>query len=102
MISYVYWKDDTSHDRISYINMATLASTTLGMILFGIFADKKGRRKMYGMELAVLIMSTLGAAMASTGTHNSMSVYTWFIIWRVMTGIAVGADYPLSAVIASE
>lgn len=57
---------------------------------------------MYGVELVLLIVSTLGVTMASTGANNSMSIYAWLIWWRIATGIAVGADYPLSAVITSE
>ena len=82
--------------------MATLAGTVLGMGLFGFFADKNGRKKMYGVELVLLIMATLGVVMASTGADNSMNIFAWLIWWRIIVGIGVGADYPLSAVITSE
>jgi MFS transporter, PHS family, inorganic phosphate transporter len=102
MIAYVYWQDDTSSRRTTFINIATLAGTFLGQIMFGFLADKNGRKKMYGAELVLLIVSTLGVTMASTGANNSMSIYAWLIWWRIVTGIGVGADYPLSAVITSE
>ncbi|KAL4803064.1 major facilitator superfamily domain-containing protein [Aspergillus unguis] len=102
MISYVYWHDDTSSFRLTCINIATLAGTLLGQVLFGYLADRNGRKKMYGVELALLIASTLGVAMSSTGEHGSMSVFAWLVWWRVVVGIGVGADYPLSAVITSE
>ncbi|KAL1962575.1 hypothetical protein VTN77DRAFT_9368 [Rasamsonia byssochlamydoides] len=102
MISYVYWQQDLSSRRTTYINIATLAGTFLGQIMFGFLADKNGRKKMYGIELVLLIASTLGVAMASTGVNNSMNIFAWLIWWRVVTGIGVGADYPLSAVITSE
>ncbi|KAJ5724704.1 hypothetical protein N7493_006432 [Penicillium malachiteum] len=102
MISYVYWKEDTSSIRLTCINMATLAGTLLGMVLFGFLADKNGRKKMYGVELVLLITSTLGVVMSSEGKDGSMNVFTWLIWWRVCVGIGVGADYPLSAVITSE
>ncbi|KAJ5721301.1 uncharacterized protein N7483_009235 [Penicillium malachiteum] len=102
MISYVYWKDDTSSIRLTCINMATLAGTLVGMILFGFLADKNGRKKMYGVELVLLITSTLGVVMSSEGKDGSMNVFAWLIWWRVCVGIGVGADYPLSAVITSE
>ncbi|KAL4885444.1 major facilitator superfamily domain-containing protein [Aspergillus karnatakaensis] len=102
MISYVYWRDDTSSFRLTCINIATLAGTLLGQVLFGYLADRNGRKKMYGVELALLIASTLGVAMSSTGEHGSMSVFAWLIWWRIIVGIGVGADYPLSAVITSE
>lgn len=82
--------------------MATLAGTLLGMVLFGFLADKNGRKKMYGVELVLLITATLGVVMSSEGQEGSMNVFAWLIWWRVCVGIGVGADYPLSAVITSE
>ncbi|KKK12945.1 hypothetical protein P175DRAFT_0527613 [Aspergillus ochraceoroseus IBT 24754] len=102
MIAYVYWRDDNSSMRITCINIATLAGTLLGQVLFGYLADRNGRKKMYGVELALLITSTLGVSMSSNGQHNSMNVFAWLIWWRIIVGIGVGADYPLSAVITSE
>ncbi|KAL4815473.1 major facilitator superfamily domain-containing protein [Aspergillus spinulosporus] len=102
MISYVYWHEDTSSFRLTCINIATLAGTLLGQVLFGYLADRNGRKKMYGVELALLIASTLGVVMSSEGAHGSMNVFAWLIWWRTIVGIGVGADYPLSAVITSE
>ncbi|OJJ62997.1 hypothetical protein ASPSYDRAFT_143263 [Aspergillus sydowii CBS 593.65] len=102
MIAYVYWHDDTSSFRLTCINIATLGGTLLGQVLFGYLADRNGRKKMYGVELALLITSTLGVAMSSNGEHGSMSVFAWLVWWRIVVGIGVGADYPLSAVITSE
>ncbi|KAJ5340709.1 Major facilitator superfamily domain general substrate transporter [Penicillium brevicompactum] len=102
MISYVYWRDDTSSLRLTCINIATLAGTLLGQVAFGFLADKNGRKKMYGVELVLLITATLGVVMSSTGVDGSMNVFGWLIWWRICVGIGVGADYPLSAVITSE
>ncbi|KAJ5384838.1 Major facilitator superfamily domain general substrate transporter [Penicillium concentricum] len=102
MISYVYWRDDTSSLRLTCINIATLGGTLLGQVAFGFLADKNGRKKMYGVELVLLITATLGVVMSSTGVDGSMNVYAWLIWWRICVGIGVGADYPLSAVITSE
>jgi MFS family permease len=102
MISYVYWKDEVSSIHLTCINIATLAGTLLGMVMFGFLADKYGRKKMYGAELVLLITSTLGVVMSSTGEDGSMDIYAWLIWWRICVGIGVGADYPLSAVITSE
>ncbi|KAJ5811909.1 hypothetical protein N7474_008210 [Penicillium riverlandense] len=102
MVSYVYWREETSSVRLTWINIATLAGTLLGQVMFGFLADKYGRKKMYGVELVLLITATVGVVMSSTGYNGSMDVYTWLIWWRVLVGIGVGADYPLSAVITSE
>lgn len=102
MISYVYWRDDISSLRLAGINIATLGGTLLGQVTFGFLADKNGRKKMYGVELVLLITATLGVVMSSTGVDGSMNVFAWLIWWRICVGIGVGADYPLSAVITSE
>lgn len=102
MISYVYWNNEISSLRLTTINIATLAGTLLGMVMFGFLADKTGRKKMYGVELVLLITATIGVVMSSEGANSSMSVYAWLIWWRICVGIGVGADYPLSAVITSE
>lgn len=102
MISYVYWNNEVSSLRLTCINIATLAGTLLGMVMFGFLADKYGRKKMYGAELILLITATLGVVMSSEGVNSSMNVYAWLIWWRICVGIGVGADYPLSAVITSE
>ncbi|KAJ9640215.1 hypothetical protein H2204_003440 [Knufia peltigerae] len=102
MIAYVYWHDEVSSFRLTCINIATLAGTLLGQVAFGYLGDRNGRKKMYGIELVLLIGSTLGVVMSSRGYNGSMSIYSWLIWWRVMVGIGVGADYPLSAVITAE
>ncbi|KAJ5960132.1 uncharacterized protein N7479_007282 [Penicillium vulpinum] len=102
MISYVYWRDEVGSLRLPAINIATLGGTLLGQIAFGFLADKNGRKKMYGVELVLLITATLGVLMSSSGVDGSMNVYAWIIWWRICVGIGVGADYPLSAVITSE
>ena len=102
MVAYVYWNKEVSSIKSTSINIATLAGTLLGQVLFGVLADKNGRKKMYGVELALIIAATLGVVMCSTGANKSMSIYAWLLWWRFVVGIGVGADYPLSAIITSE
>lgn len=102
MISYVYWPNDTSSNKIGIVNIATLAGTMIGQVGFGFLADKCGRKKLYGAELLLIVAATMGMVMSSNGTNNSMDFYAWFIWWRVIVGIGVGGDYPLSAVLTAE
>lgn len=102
MLAFVFWNDTVSPRRSNLINTATLAGTLLGQVLFGFLADKYGRKKMYGIELMVVIFSTLGLVMSSNGTNESMNVFAWLVWWRTVVGIGVGADYPLSAIITAE
>ncbi|KAF2792263.1 inorganic phosphate transporter 1-4 /Pi cotransporter [Melanomma pulvis-pyrius CBS 109.77] len=110
MIGYVYWPSNLDSDGVPEVPQsiktgmmcATLAGTMLGQIAFGFAADILGRRKMYGMELVIVIVGTMLMIMSSNGEKNSMGVGGWLITWRAIMGLGIGADYPLSAVITSE
>jgi MFS transporter, PHS family, inorganic phosphate transporter len=119
MISYVYWNQETSTYKLTCINIVTLTGTLIGQVAFGYLGDRNGRKKMYGVELLLLIVSTLGVVMSSEGHDQSMSIFGWLLWWRLLVGIGVGADCqslrqchfskyanesqdPLSAVITAE
>ena len=55
---------------------------------------------MYGLELMVIIFATL--AQALTSGSPSMDIIGLIIFWRVLMGIGIGGDYPLSSIITSE
>ncbi|KAM3529429.1 hypothetical protein NHJ13051_001909 [Beauveria bassiana] len=82
------------------LKASTSAGTVIGMILFGWLADKYGRRRMYGIELGIVLFTIFSCALASGSP--SMSSPGVLIFWRVLLGIAVGGDYPLASVITSE
>ncbi|KAH8675299.1 major facilitator superfamily domain-containing protein [Xylariales sp. PMI_506] len=98
-VSFVYFP----HDRYPglLINLFTLLGSVFGQLLFGFLADWFGRTRLYGIELVLVIVSTIGVATAGFG-YNDMSFLAIFIWWRFVMGIGIGAEYPLSAVITSE
>ena len=102
MLSIIYWEDRFPTKYQLGLNIATLVGSMMGQVVFGLLADIYGRRKMYGLELIVTITASLGLATASTGLNNSMSLIGLLIFWRLVMGIGLGADYPLSAVIIAE
>ena len=55
---------------------------------------------MYGIELIIIIFSTLALALAGGGP--SLSIFGVMIFWRVILGTGIGGDYPLSSIITSE
>ena len=55
---------------------------------------------MYGLELIIIIFATLAQALSSNSP--SMSIVGVIIFWRVLMGIGIGGDYPLSSIITSE
>ncbi|KAG8728382.1 Inorganic phosphate transporter pho84 [Ceratobasidium sp. 423] len=82
------------------LKVATQGGIFIGQLLFGCLADAVGRKKMYGIELIVVIVGTLAQACAGGG--QAMNLVVMVGVWRFVMGIGIGADYPLSAVITSE
>ncbi|KAI2468397.1 MFS general substrate transporter [Annulohypoxylon bovei var. microspora] len=102
-LSYVYPECTHSWSTNSLvINLTTLTGTMFGMLIFGHLADRYGRKAVYGLELSIVVVATVGMTTASSGHLNSMNVYGWIGFWRAMLGIGLGAEYPLSAIIAAE
>lgn len=102
MINHVYWNNNMPANIQVSLNAATLVGTFIGQLGFGVFADVFGRKSMYGLELLIIIVSTVGITMSSPGAFGSMNFLGWLISWRVLLGVGIGGDYPLSAVITSE
>ncbi|CAK7268864.1 acid phosphatase pho5 [Sporothrix epigloea] len=82
------------------IKLATSAGTVIGQLGFGIAADILGRKRMYGLELIVIIFATLAHAL--TSNSPSVNIIGVIIFWRVLMGVGIGGDYPLSSIITSE
>jgi len=82
------------------LKASTSGGAVIGQLGFGWLADVVGRRKMYGVELAIIITATLAQALAAPS--ESVSMTGVLIFWRVIMGIGIGGDYPLSAIITSE
>src|SRR5438552_13260495 len=55
---------------------------------------------MYGVSLLIMIFTTLATALSGTGP--STHAIGIIVMWRVLLGIGIGGDYPMSAVITSE
>ncbi|KAF4556169.1 Sugar (and other) transporter-like protein 51 [Elsinoe fawcettii] len=106
IIGVVYWHDaKTNPGRIpstadTAIKVATSGGTVIGQFGFGFLADLVGRKKMYGLELIIIIFTTTAQALASDSA--AISIVGILIFWRVLMGVGIGGDYPLSSIITSE
>lgn len=100
-IVYFQWnKGVMSTAQDTAIKVSTSAGTVIGQLGFGAMADIVGRKKMYGLELIVMIVAVLAQSLSSDSP--SVSVIGVIIFWRVVMGIGIGGDYPLSSIITSE
>ncbi|WP_297215167.1 MFS transporter [Thermoplasma sp.] len=79
------------------ISSTSLISAVIGAILFGRLLDYLGRKRIYGLELAILIIGALGSAFL-TPYNNAIAL----IGWRFLLGIGIGGDYAASSTIMAE
>ncbi|KAG0212729.1 Inorganic phosphate transporter pho84 [Mortierella sp. GBA30] len=82
------------------LKISASIGTFFGQIGFGYLADKWGRKRMYGVELVIIIVATFGQSLC--GDSYALSLPMSIMLWRFILGVGVGGDYPLSAVITSE
>ena len=80
--------------KLAILNGASLAAAACGAVFFGILSDKLGRKKMYGIEVAILFLGAILSALSPS--------YWFLFVTRIIVGFGIGGDYPSSAVIASE
>lgn len=106
MLGIVYWQNAANNPgnipstSDTALKVATSSGTVIGQLAFGMLADIVGRKRMYGLELIIIIFATL--AQSVTSDSVSMSVVGLLIFWRVIMGLGIGGGYPLSAIITSE
>uniref|UniRef100_D8Q5L8 Major facilitator superfamily (MFS) profile domain-containing protein n=1 Tax=Schizophyllum commune (strain H4-8 / FGSC 9210) TaxID=578458 RepID=D8Q5L8_SCHCM len=100
MLGYVYGSRALNSDQDLGIKVATPCGTFFGQLLFGYLADHLGRKRMYGVELMIIIIATF--AQALSGHAPAVGIIGALVVWRFIMGVGIGGDYPLSAVISSE
>jgi PHS family inorganic phosphate transporter-like MFS transporter len=93
MLGIVYKQDNkgvllTPQDTA--IKLSTSAGTVIGQVGFGALADIVGRKKMYGLELILIIVATLAQSLVGGGP--GVSVIGLIIFWRVLMGIGTSSD----------
>ena len=101
MLGIVYFPEGKIPEHSdTAIKVATSCGTVVGQLGFGWLADVVGRKKIYGLELIIIIFTTMAQALGSNSP--AISITGLLAFWRVIMGIGIGGDYPLSSVITSE
>ncbi len=85
----MYWPNDSGSNHETKINAITLTGSLLGQVIFGFLADRYGRRKLYGLELIVIVFGTLGFVESSAGYNGSMNIMGWIMFWRFFVGLGI-------------
>jgi MFS transporter, PHS family, inorganic phosphate transporter len=85
---------DLSADRLALLNATMLGAACLGALICGRLADLFGRKRVYWLVAAIMVVAAIGSALAPT--------YWVLIGFRFLLGLGVGGDYPVSAVLMTE
>ncbi|KAH3682551.1 hypothetical protein WICPIJ_006482 [Wickerhamomyces pijperi] len=101
MMAYVFWKNGSiPSPEQTLLKVSTSVGTVIGQLGFGFLADYFGRKRIYGTELIIMIVATIGqCVIGASPAINFTALLTFF---RIVQGIGIGGDYPMSSVISSE
>ncbi len=83
-----------TNTQIGLLGSTSLIAAFVGAFVFGRMADLWGRKKLYGLEAAIMAIGSIVSAFSPN--------FTWLIVSRFVMGLGIGGDYPVSAVIMSE
>ena len=86
------WQLDSG--RLALLNATMLGAAFVGAFVVGRAADLVGRKRVYWLVAAIMVVGALGSALAPS--------YWVLIFFRFVLGVGVGGDYPVSAVLMSE
>jgi PHS family inorganic phosphate transporter-like MFS transporter len=103
MIGISFWHGNGGNipDHLqTAIKAATSGGAVIGQIVFGWLADVLGRKRMYGVELIILSVGTLAQSLSSPS--SAVTIPGLLIFGRIVMGLGIGGDYPMSAVITAE
>ncbi|CDH49320.1 phosphate transporter [Lichtheimia corymbifera JMRC:FSU:9682] len=103
MLGYVYYSQSNNKmpsDIEGVVKGMASVGVLIGQLLFGFLGDIVGR-KIYGFELLVIIIGTINCATSSSAVRG-VSAIGFLGLWRLILGIGIGGDYPMSATVVSE
>jgi MFS transporter, PHS family, inorganic phosphate transporter len=83
-----------STTEASWVTGAAILGAFIGAVVFGRIADVLGRKSVYAAVAVVMIIGAVTSAFA-TG-------FIWLVLARLLLGLGIGGDYPVSAVLMSE
>jgi PHS family inorganic phosphate transporter-like MFS transporter len=88
MLGIIYWPQNKGVMPVpsdTGIKVSTSGGTVIGQLGFGALADVIGRKKMYGLELIIIIVATLAQSLSAPS--SAVSITGVIIFWRVIMGI---------------
>jgi len=107
---FEYWQAFNSKSKTPYplllhgaVNAAANIGNVIGQIGFGFMGDVFGRKFVYGKELIIAIVGIILLISVPNHMPGPTKNKFWYIFgMRVLMGIGIGGDYPMSAAIVAE
>ncbi|KAJ0024944.1 hypothetical protein Pint_09183 [Pistacia integerrima] len=107
LIQRIYYDTDVDNKKpkiprtvVSTMVGIALLGTVIGQLIFGRLGDRIGRRRVYGLALRLMVLSSIGCGFSICTTKKCVLGSLGF--FRFLLGVGIGGDYPLSATIMSE
>ena len=100
MITEAFYSGNMPSSTETLLKVSTSVGTVIGQLGFGWLADVLGRKKIYGVELIIMICATI--LQCTTGESPGINFAGLLTFYRIIMGIGIGGDYPLSSIITSE
>lgn len=69
--------------------------------MFGFLGDLLGRSAVYGKELIIIIVAVI-IMISAPDSLGGEGITIWIAVLRVIMGIGIGGDYPMSASVVSD
>ncbi|KAL1941997.1 hypothetical protein VTO73DRAFT_6527 [Trametes versicolor] len=103
MLQYrLYGGESLPPNLEGFVKAGANIGSVIGQFAFGYSADYFGRKAVYGKELMLIIFATIGSLCDPTGALSPSGSLIWLGVWRIILGIGIGGDYPMSASVATD
>ncbi|WP_251548912.1 MFS transporter [Neobacillus muris] len=83
-----------SPEGLGLLTSILAVGALLGGLIGGYYTDRFGRKKMFTLDLLLLVISALGAALAPN--------FTLLVIFRFLMGVGIGLDMPVALSFIAE
>ncbi|PMD45618.1 MFS general substrate transporter [Hyaloscypha variabilis F] len=100
--AYEYWNGHYPPLLRGAVNAASNIGNIIGQLSFGFLGDAFGRKFVYGKELIICIIGTILVISLPNSIPTPTLKMIWIFCFRLLMGIGIGGDYPMSASIVSE
>lgn len=103
MLQYRLYGGKALPDNLQgFVKAGANIGSVIGQFTFGYLADALGRKAVYGKELMLIIIATILCLTTPTGTLSPNSCLIYLGMFRILLGVGVGGDYPMSASVTSD